>query len=273
MSPESRTCAVVVGQQRSGTTVFVWSLGTSPEIQSFGEVFHDAERDRDYNYFNFLQRFECDAEVKYLPDEQYRRTLFDEYMKRIYALADTQVPLLDVKYNSWHHLNTYWHNEEERPNLLGLMIERGYAILHLWRRNVFEQALSMRYAEQRNAYHVHIHDSASEPPHTTVRIDCGWMQAEMERSLRNTARFRRFLEGHDRAVEIQYEEMMDGEFISNTYGEAIANLLGVQAKPFGPAPLRKVTPPPREVIENAEELKSFFAGTKYEEYVITALER
>lgn len=273
MPHEQRTCAIVVGQQRSGTTVFIWSLSKSPEIQTFGEVFHDAALDQKSNYFNFLRSFDCEPELKFLPAAEYRRTLFDEYMKRVFSLAGSQVPLLDVKYNSWHHLNTYWHNEEERSNLLQLVMERGYAVLHLYRRNVFEQALSMFYAQQRGAYHVRVAENEPEPPRMTVRVDCSWARDEMDRSLRNTARFRRFLEGYERVIEIPYEEMMDGDFISNAHGKRIAALLGVKAGPFGPAPFRKATPPPREVVENAEELKRFFARTQFEEVVVSALER
>jgi hypothetical protein len=210
--------------------------------------------------------------VKYLPSKDNRRILFNEYIAHLSRITSREICLIDVKYNSWHHLNTYWKNFEDRPDLMDFIEENNFTIIHIFRENVFEQALSMHFASQTGIYHVR--DGDQEVTSTKkIKVNCRWMLGEMNRSVANTNRFRRFMKTNNNIMELEYTSLIKDDHISPVIAENLKQQLNLSGSPLGPTPLKKVTPPASAVIENIEEVQKFFSETRHADLVDAALSK
>ena len=94
----------------------------------------------------------------------------------------------------------------------------------------------------------------------------------MEMSQRRTKQFRSWFHGHEKYIELTYEEMFnDGRFSEQTLA-AINALIGVDLQiPTSPV-LKKVLGSVSKVIGNSDEIVQYFQGTQFEKMVSSSLQ-
>jgi len=165
MSPGSEF-TVLLARQRSGTNALRSVLQTHPEIYCFDEVFKVATQlDVDVparfgNYFTFLEQY-CAGDIRKMFPDRHAET-FAAYLAYLRKLTSKSRIVLDVKYNSTHHVTDAWREMAE-PTLFTLLQSQGIGILHLTRRNLLRCLVSMLKAFESRRFH----STDGQPPADT----------------------------------------------------------------------------------------------------------
>ena len=262
---------VVCAQQRSGTTVLHNNLGQSPFATNYGEVFHEHRDVNQRNFFRFkIEHLRQDPELCF-PSRENQRAICESYLTFLSEQCETPYFVMDIKYNSWHHFNPVWYGLFNYPFLMEVLRGKGVPMIHVIRKDVFQQRVSIAFAEATQDWHFP-KNSNNKPKDVAIRIDPERCQHEMELSQKRTELFRRWFHGHNKYLELIYEDMfVDGNFSNDTLTK-INELMGMDMKiPAEPA-LKKGIKRVSNVISNQSELMSHFEGTPFEQMVHTSLQ-
>jgi hypothetical protein len=133
---------LVLGTQRSGTTVFGEFLGTHPEFAYYGEVLNSDHVTSPANYWNYSAG-QVAADIQSILPER-RLDLFDRFADFL-GERSPGIPVMDIKYERLFILEKSW-KEKPFPDLLFHLIARGYRIFHVMRENTLRQVLSLEAA-------------------------------------------------------------------------------------------------------------------------------
>ena len=149
---------ILLARQRSGTNPLRSVLGSHPEIDCTEEVFNNQPPPnhalaRDTNFFRFLDRGldqgMLEAMRRHDADE-----LFLSFLRHVREFYPGRTVVMDIKYNSTHHLNGPWHVISEEPKLFGAIKRHQVRVLNLTRRNFLRYYLSELKAQQTGAWDV-----------------------------------------------------------------------------------------------------------------------
>ena len=165
---------VLLARQRSGTNALISVLETNPDIFCFDEVFRldDGPRQDPLqqrgNYFNFLKSYASGDITRTFPDRH--EQVLTDYLAHLRGIADKRLVVIDVKYNSTHHLSGLWQSLAE-PVFFRMLATREVAILHLTRRNYLRCLLSTMKAWESKDYYIRHREA---PPDRTTTIPASW---------------------------------------------------------------------------------------------------
>ena len=263
---------VICAQQRSGTAVLRSNLRQSPLTRCYDEVFLANRERSEFNFFNFKEGLLKEDLSLFFPSAENQQTIFRRFIDFLDDHCDTPFFVLDIKYNSWHHLDPVWHGVLDRPFLLTLLLEREVSIVHMIRQNVFQQRVSNEFAQATKQWHFNSKHDA-KPKDIAIEIDPDDCQAKMELSQKRTELFRNWFSGHKHYGELMYEEMFtsDGEFSDDTL-QLICDLVGTDIQMPTQPGLKKGIRNVSQVISNQEALLQHFAQTSFAEMVTESLQ-
>lgn len=257
---------IVVAQQRSGTTAFGRTLSEGRKIHTFGEVFHNARGNSETNYFNFKERRTREQPCLSFASSENQEHLWNSYLHFLKSCTSKPFVLLDVKYNSWHHFNAIWYLTGEAPAMIRLVRRSRVRVLHIIRRNLFEQACSAFLASQRQQFHF------TEPPEPIrLTLDPHRLLARMTSSQEQTELFRKFFAGYRHYCKLFYEDIFQGDKVSEGTLDAVSGLIGQDCDGERRVRFVKSTPPPRDLVQNREEIIEFFSGKQFSHMVAEGL--
>jgi len=260
---------IICAQQRSGTTVLQNAIGSTEEIHNFGEIFHQVAYDKQlkHSFFMYKERL-IENQPKFItPKINFQARILNRYLNHLSRLSEKPNLLLDIKYNSWHHLNPIWFNYFDKPLMLKLLMERNSILLHIIRRNKFEQFVSSETARKRQLWHLKP-DKNKNIADVKLNIDHARCINFMENSLRIQNLFAYWISEYENSVSIYYEDMFDvnGDFNAKTLKSIQEKLLLSSAIPKKPL-LEKINSGSiQNIVENYQELKLSFLNTKYESF-------
>jgi len=243
------------------------------------EIFHDQHADPqlDYkaspdvgkrlNFFHFRLDLLKKAPQLSLPSTRNQSLMFNRYLEYLASFQDADRYLLDVKYTSWHHLDTYWRVFYQRPHLLTEVMQLRLPLVHLKRSNLFALYCSQKLAAQTGVWQASDDQTASERRLTVNITRCS---AELD-DLRATQRlFDRWLAGYP-VHELEYETHLAADGFSKHVEQTFAQVYGITpAEPLSTVH-RKVTPPLREVVVNRDEVLAALRGTDFQDMAEEAL--
>lgn len=215
---------LLLARQRSGTNPLRSVLDTHGEIFCVPEVFHDRptpdwDLEVDTNYVNFLERRMGDdvRGLLALPDHG---ALFLDFLEYVRCFSDRRYVLIDVKYNSTHHVAKYWRFVTEEPFLFSLVRDNGIRVLNLTRRNYLRYYLSETKAhltrrweafDERvvgdRPWYVKKYAGRAAPEDPRIRIDIDDMLKVLELCRSESEVVARSFAGYDRYLELDYEDM------------------------------------------------------------------
>jgi len=270
---------VLVGSQRSGTNFLREVLNTHPNLAVHGEVLWPYPHPSIWH--NYVRTAVSRAMPPVLAADA--TALVDDYF--VYLADDTMRGHphkaknlrwvgIDIKYNQLRHIAPLIQDLMAPPFLLGYFRERRVPILHLHRRNVLHQALSMVIADQRNVYHDYqgrgFDERITVNPKTVIDR-CHWIRAERDL-------FREL--GKDLEVlELAYEDVAaacDGVEAGKPLaaGDAplaqIAVFLKVPSTFARPGSISKVIDKPyRDVLANHAEVVRQVEQSEFREFAST----
>ncbi len=171
----------MLARQRTGTNALRSVLQSNPDIFCFDEVFKiedrhsSSEAKRVSNYFTFLEQYCAGDITRAYPDQV--EPLFDAYLAYLRGLADKRLKVVDVKYNSTHHITGTWRAVAE-PTLFDLIKARELSVLQLCRRNYLRCLLSHLKAWESKQYYEY---EQPAPPDRRIVVYADWALGQFER--------------------------------------------------------------------------------------------
>lgn len=262
---------VLCGGQRNGSTVLLEGLEASGTVLNCTEVFHPSglERGRrayelrlkpELNYFSFLR--ETPALLGPPPYTMPgQRHVFGAYVRFLQDAALGRWCALNIKMNSWHHLNQVWQSIARPPALLQLLREHDTRFLILKREDTVAQALSEYRAEKSGAWHVP--RSEDHVPPGRIEVDGPRVLARARQLEAEMATMERWL-SRDKTSTIAYENCFTQESFSDTAIALFSSLLEVAPDQLKVRlPLKRLSYTDANWITNPEQVVAAFSRTNF----------
>ena len=256
----------MLARQRTGTNALRSVLQSNPDIFCFDEVFKledrhsSSEAKRVSNYFTFLEQYCAGDITRAYPDQV--EPLFDAYLAYLRGLADKRLKVVDVKYNSTHHISGTWRAVAE-PTLFDLIKARELSVLQLCRRNYLRCLLSHLKAWESKQYYEY---EQPAPPDRRIVVYADWALGQFERWRLEDELVATAFAGYHHFRQVEYADLFP-DFSNAIPDGPLAGLrgwFGVRDEFSNAAKLSKQSSLPlADTIENFDEVKAALTGTRY----------
>lgn len=256
----SKRFGILLARQRSGTGALGTILDKHSQIKYLGEIFHPNNVGSANNFFTYqLKAIKKDPELV-LPGRGLE--LLDGFFGWKADLIKNQLPIIDAKYSSLHHLCPPMLNPLERPSLLTHCIQNKLPIIHLTRENYLHTYLSGRLAEANKVWHAR---SDSEIKITSIDIDVKQLIFYCNQTKTSVNMMQQWLGKRHFVLEIDYANLFDedGSF-SNDIREELEDLLDIDGfKDTTPVFVKQNNAPLSEAIKNFEQVFDALHKTEF----------
>jgi hypothetical protein len=276
---------ILLARQRSGTNPLRSVLGTHPDVFCVPEVFNDRpspdwELEVETNYVNFLGK-RAGGDLRSVLAAADHRELFLDFLEYLRAFSDKRYMLIDVKYNSTHHVMKYWRFISEEPLLFTLLKEQDIRVLNLTRRNYLRywlsevkahltqswEAFDERVVGDRPWYQAkYANRPANRDP--TVRLDVAETLATLELCRAENEIVAASFAGYEHYRELEYEDLFSeiGAPVSDDALRQISDWLGIALNFAERRPQYKKQSAMRlaDTIENYAEIAAALTATPFE---------
>ena len=235
----------VIAMQRSGTNLLRKALTSSEYFQDLNEIFDPFFEE----YWQHRNEQIRQKPALGIPNSRNQLEIFDSFLNSRLQ-KDSPYVLIDVKYNSTHHLNKVWHHPGSRPLLIDWLMEKQCPVIHLVRENVFQNYVSNVVAFESRTWLVDEQSDKSlfqtrlRVPETLRKIRIFTAQIEL---------FRKWLQPTN-CLELKYEDLVTetGQFSTEVQDKIARHVelptaLSLQIK------TRKSPQPIDQVIANFDE--------------------
>ena len=269
---EASDFIVMLARQRSGTNPLRAVVDTHRHLFCTPEVFHDtpspkAELEVETNFFGFLERHPLGT-VRRAMSMDHQGTLFIDFLEYLRCFTSKRYVLVDVKYNSAHHLDGPWRELSAQPDLFRFVKRTGVRVLNLTRRNALRSHISLLKANLTDTWTVETHDDtpiADRP----IWVDPVEMLHVLRTSRAEDELIERSFEDYALYFAFDYAELFPslGAPPSAAVLESIARWLGV-GPDFGhvePRYRKQSALPLEDTILNYDEIVQTLEGTGFED--------
>jgi hypothetical protein len=256
----------LLARQRTGTNALRSVLQSNPNLFCFDEVFKIEDRHspnddkRISNYFTFLEHYCAGDVTRAFPDQV--EAVFDAYLVYLRGLTDKRLKVVDVKYNSTHHVTGTWRAVAE-PTLFDLVKARELSVLQLCRRNYLRCLLSHLKAWESNTYYEY---ASPAPPDRRIVVYADWALGQFERWRLEDELVAAAFAGYAHYAQVEYDDLFP-DFTGAIAGKPLETLrgwFGVGNAFSNAATLSKQSSLPlADTIENYDEVKTALTGTRY----------
>jgi LPS sulfotransferase NodH len=244
------TMIVVVGERRSGTTVFR-SLLQENGAHSLGEIFHKDEIHLETNYFNFLLKSIATKPASIHPSRQ--GTVFEEYVDYLSERHCEKAIVIDIKFPALSLIKNRTHGT---PEIIRILRKKNAKFLLITRTNKLRCYISEQVALRNKKWHG---DFSERSP---VKLDVTDALNYVEQSESRAQFLKSWLEG-SYYLEISYEAMFSDSFFSDSAVSVASNLLNRPVEASKPIYQKQNPEPIRDLITNFPDLQRIFSTTKH----------
>ena len=238
---------VIVGAARTGSTLLVDLLNAHSQVLAFGELFRTPE--------------EIGWDVRPFITYQSPRVI-DLYRADPVAFLERSVfRRWPANYAAVGFKLFYYHARQPPQSAVWdhLARDRSIRILHIKRRNLLAQYLSLLIAHKTDVWSTT--RSPANPPEP-IRIDVEACRKHFLDVRRSEDECADFFEYHT-IRNVYYESLARNDACEM---QGIADFLGVRQEPIGSALVRQNKGPVSQTITNYDELKRAFADTRWQEF-------
>lgn len=241
---------VVVGVQRTGTTLIRTAIDSHPDIYCAGEVFKVASLrvEQSYRGEDGYAQYKSKNRLNVLKHYLRRSALTREYLDHLYATGAHQAIGFKLMYNQ----------SRQFPTIIPYLKSQQVKVIHVVRENTLKTLVSRLTARVRGKYHSTVQLGAikiSLPIATLVKRLQG-----IEYQSRQWGE----VFGGDNYVRVVYEE-----FVQNQSEESarIVDYIGVRKLAIE-SPLVKLNPDDlSDIVENYDQVVRVLKGTPFERYL------
>ena len=241
----------VIATQRSGTNLLRKSLAQTNLFCDLNEVFdpyHCA-------YWDYrTSRIGAEPKLS-LPVEESQLELWHGFLQQSLLPIRESFTLIDVKYSSTHHLDTFWRDHGQTPFFLRWLAANKFPVIHVVRENVLDTYVSNLLACKLKVW---VADDPSIADDVSFVLKPAETIAEIDRRQQEIQFFRKQL-ANTVGSEIRYNSIVAGEQISAEILRALYDLLDVaEASRIRSIPVgtRKMGRSASELIENFDEINA-----------------
>ena len=256
---------VVIGTQRSGTTVLRSLIDSHPDVQAFGEVFLYRHAHLKDCYYYFLKHLvEQDPDVV-VPGPDASPALFDRYLAYLESLVPegTKAIMFDCKYNFLDGaLVTGDAYFGQPPFLLRQFRRRDFAIIHCIRLNVLATLVSGHLTAKNQVWAT---DDLSRIKHTTTELPTENLLRNLEHRRSEQEHYKRLLGGQ--VLTAVYEDILVNGRYSEGFVDALAAHCQLDNRFVAEPKFKKIAPPVSEAIENIDEVRRTLQGTEFHAFL------
>jgi len=257
---------IVVAKQRSGTTVFRRTLDKTAVFEDFKEVFHPdlVRKEAKASFHLYKQQWIAKDISKSIVSAENQKELFEAYLEHLGGLSNCPFYLIDIKYNIWHHLNWFWQDSFSKPYLVDLVREKQVKVIHIIRKNVFKQTISLQRAMQTKLWQLSNQLNAKSERLYINPESCINM---MNNSINNMEVFRKYFKHYDNYLELFYEDIYKNNKINTNTVLKLNQFLNHDFEIDTRLPLKKIINDLNQVVTNKAELLAYFKNTKFYDMV------
>lgn len=248
--PSFDSLIVVVGERRSGTTVFR-SLLEDNGAHSLGEIFHKDEIHLETNYFNFLLKSIAIKPAFIHPSRQ--GAVFEKYLDYLSEQHCKRSIVMDIKFPALSLIKNRTHGT---PEIIRILRNRNAKFLLITRANKLRCYISEQIALRNKKWHG---DFSNRAP---VKLDVTDALNYVEQSESRAELLKSWLEG-SHSLEISYEAMFSDSFFSGSAVNVASSLLNRAVKASRPVYQKQNPEPISELITNFPDLQRVFSTTKH----------
>ena len=256
----SKRFGVLLARQRSGTGALGTILDKHNQIKYMGEIFHPGNVGTAHNFFTYkLEAIKQEPELV-LPDRG--MDLLEGFLDWKSEIIKDQLPIIDIKYSSLHHITNPWLEPSARPHILTHCVNNRLPIIHLTRENYLHGFVSGRLAEANNVWHARNDDEIKV---TSVEINTTFLLSHFNQTQASVDLVRKWLGKRFFVLEVEYAQLFtpEGDF-SSEIRDDLQDLLGIdEFKDTTPVFVKQNKAPLSESIENYDEVSAALKGTEY----------
>jgi hypothetical protein len=259
---------ILLARQRSGTNALRSVLQTNPDMFCFDEVFGWADPARldavqiRGNYFEFLQQYTAGDIAKAFPERN--EQVLTDFLAHLRGLTDKRLILIDVKYNSTHHLDGRFRPLGE-PALFGMIKKRRLAVLQLTRRNYLRCLVSQIKAWHSKQYYTR---EDGPPADVRVQVPANWALRTLELWRAEDQAVAAAFQGYPLYKRVEYTELFPDASgcLASAALQDLRAWFGVSDEFLAQASFRRYSSLPLgKTIENIDELTHTLRGTRFEQ--------
>lgn len=221
---------ILLARQRSGTNAFRSILHFSHHIHTWGEVFnpdhYNTQRssERDSSYFLFLKELikrDC-SRVQPRCDEMN----FLDFLDYLRIQTVKKYSLIDIKYNSSHHISNGWYGITNEPFLFGILKKYCMPVINIQRQNYLRYYMSEKKAEKRKSWHLFDENLLVEQEFS-IEINIPDLLSVMKSCRYEDDHIKKSFEGYPRYLSFDYDNLFsrDNNSISQDVLNGISELL------------------------------------------------
>jgi LPS sulfotransferase NodH len=233
---------IILGHQRSGSSMMIGTLRTHPQIVGFGELF--IADTVGFNVQGYNSSTKALALRNKYPIEFLDRHIFSSYPDNIQAVGFKFFP---------EHIE---RNVRFRCIRQWLEQNKDIKLIHLTRKNLLAAYTSLLIAIKDRRFG--IRDKA-ERSTTTVTIDPQKCLAEFQQRKASHEEIQQYIRHHE-VFDIVYEDLAADP---HRHLQAIQQFIGTDIRDLKINKVKQETRPLSEVIENYDELQNFFRQTEW----------
>jgi len=265
---------ILCAMQRSGTTVFQRTLEKKDYIISHEEIFHSKryfpKKNNLIPFFNYANRYYQKYPDRIIKTNENVKSLWSAYYHYLLNNSgDNKYLILDIKYNSWHNLNTIWHYPNDRPFLMRLLENVNPIIIHITRQNVFEQYISTLLARVTGIYHSKT--SSSHYSKDLLTINPQKCEHYINNVLHLNNSFAKWLKPFNRSIKLDYENIFENNKMTDYTINKLAKYINIKAFDLDNAKVKKSKKDYNTIIKNTQELHEYFKNKEYYEFIAKTL--
>jgi len=241
---------MVLGTQRSGTTLLTSTFKRYPGVTAFDEIFL-ASRKADFTYRSYVSRTSLRRIRHYVG----RSGMVREYLDQLLSdgLCESDSVGFKIMYDQLGFLPYRY------PSVLCYAREKGLKVIHVVRENVLRIVLSKLLARQRQLFH----STKEEVPNfEAIEVNPRWLVQRMDTLRRKQDLWR------ERIADLEHLEINYEDFVANKerMTEHLLGFIGVESTEFLFSNLKKVSPDEiSDIISNYDEIVQVVSGTSYKE--------
>lgn len=264
---------------RTGSTyIRIW-LDSHTHIRSHGEVFLGHYSNEDgfaahcsefYGLGGMLHGLHFNRYVRKLRVGVLPGSYVEDFMERFYHDHQFPVPWVSYKEDSrtvgeldkqWAGFKLMYYQLMALPSLQKYIANNNFAVLHLVRRNLLKQYVSMLRMRMKKMSH----STSDVVKATPVQLNIPAMFRHFSRLQKHIGHFRSLYDGQEKYYEFTYESFFENP---DVVGAGISETLGVPACSMEGAKLKKTsTNRLSDEIANSDEVITALVGTEYEGFL------
>jgi hypothetical protein len=197
-----------------------------------------------------------------------QETMFLDYLDYLNCFTSQRYLVIDVKYNSVHHIGKTWQCLADEPFLFTLIKKHNLRVLNLTRRHFVRYYISEKRAQTTRRWYDFGGTSIATPQEEPLVIDLNELLHYIRLCQSENALVENFLASYEHYFTIDYQDLFPsiGAPLSSAVLEQIAAWLGIENADFQADTDYKKQSflPLDQAIKNYDEVARALRGTAFE---------